>query len=173
MDGDGAVVGGSGGGREGNDEHGYLYVGNSDGPKKRAQKAIASRKGRTRSCDHGVVCGRSKRNKDDMVEKGRKEAGVKRLRLGRKIIELSDDDEKYVVSEDVGDDEVAAEGGEEGSKGNLACLAGRRQMFTMYSFACSMLPGNLTCLPGRRKMFTLVNHGLQLVNLWKTDRLQS
>ena len=40
-----------------------------------------------------------------------------RLRLGGKIIELSDDDEISVASEDVGNDEAAAEGGEEGNKG--------------------------------------------------------
>ncbi|KAJ8444421.1 hypothetical protein Cgig2_005943 [Carnegiea gigantea] len=46
---------------DGNNKHGYLYVGDSDGPKRRAQKA-------TRSCNHGVVCGRSGRCKDDMVQ---------------------------------------------------------------------------------------------------------
>jgi len=45
---------------KGNDEYGYLYVGDSDGLKRRAQKA-------TRSCDHGIICGRSKRCRDDMV----------------------------------------------------------------------------------------------------------
>ncbi|KAJ8428563.1 hypothetical protein Cgig2_000427 [Carnegiea gigantea] len=35
---------------KGNDEHGYLYVGDNDGPKRCAQKA-------TWSYDHGVVCG--------------------------------------------------------------------------------------------------------------------
>jgi len=39
-----------------------------------------------------------------------------RLRVGRKIIEMSDDDEISVASEDVGEDEVAVEGGEESSK---------------------------------------------------------
>jgi len=50
---------------KGNDEHGYLYVGDSDGPKRCAQKA-------TWSCDHGVVCGRSGRDRDDMVQEGHK-----------------------------------------------------------------------------------------------------
>ena len=56
---------------KGNDERGYLYVGDSDGPKRHAQKA-------TRSSDHGVVCGRSGRDKDNMVQEGRKGAGLKR-----------------------------------------------------------------------------------------------
>ena len=33
---------------KGNDEHGYLYVGESDGPKRRTEKA-------TRTCEEGVV----------------------------------------------------------------------------------------------------------------------
>ncbi|KAJ8440894.1 hypothetical protein Cgig2_022750 [Carnegiea gigantea] len=56
--------------RMGNDERGYLYVGDNDGPKRRAQKA-------TWSYDHGVVCGRSDRDRDDMVQEGRKGAGLK------------------------------------------------------------------------------------------------
>ncbi|KAJ8429661.1 hypothetical protein Cgig2_001657 [Carnegiea gigantea] len=55
---------------KGNDEYGYLYVGESDRPKRRTQKA-------TRTCDDGVVRGRSGRGRDDMVEEGRKGAGVK------------------------------------------------------------------------------------------------
>ncbi|KAJ8432061.1 hypothetical protein Cgig2_016340 [Carnegiea gigantea] len=39
-------------------------------------------------------------------------------------------------------------------------------------FACSILSGKLACLPGRRQMFTMVNHGLQPVNPWRTDKLQ-
>ncbi|KAJ8432062.1 hypothetical protein Cgig2_016341 [Carnegiea gigantea] len=164
MDGYSAVMGGSGDGREvivyvlwqfeiqpedsngsgvdahvrmflkGNDEHGYLYVRNNDGPKRRAQKAIVSHEGRTWSCDHGVVYGRSGRDRNDMIEEGCKGADVKRLRLGEKIIELSNDDEISVASEDVSDDEAAAEGGKEGSKGGglmkgvmvmTACSRGR------------------------------------------------
>ncbi|KAJ8424059.1 hypothetical protein Cgig2_032151 [Carnegiea gigantea] len=112
---------------KGNDEHGYLYVGESDGWKRRTQKA-------TRTCDDGVVRRRSNSDRDDMVEEGRKGAGVKRaavsesgrciddhpqirLRVGREITEMSDDDEISVASKDVGEDEAAAEGGEESSKG--------------------------------------------------------
>ncbi|KAJ8441429.1 hypothetical protein Cgig2_023615 [Carnegiea gigantea] len=58
---------------KGNDEHGYLYVGDNDGPKRRAQKAMWS-------YDHGIVCGRSDRDRDDMVQEGRKGAGLKRWR---------------------------------------------------------------------------------------------
>jgi len=56
---------------KGNDEHGYLYVGDNDGPNKRVQKA-------TWSYDHGIVCGRSDRDRDDMVQEDRKGAGLKR-----------------------------------------------------------------------------------------------
>ncbi|KAJ8425524.1 hypothetical protein Cgig2_013251 [Carnegiea gigantea] len=111
----------------GNDEHGYLYVGKSDGLKRRTQKAM-------RSCDHGVVCERSGRDMDDMVREGRKGVGVKRwvtvsesggciddhpqtrLKVGGEIIELSGDDEISVASEDVGNDKAVAEGGGKGSK---------------------------------------------------------
>ncbi|KAJ8421275.1 hypothetical protein Cgig2_026806 [Carnegiea gigantea] len=34
------------------------------------------------------------------------------------------------------------------------------------------LCNNLVCLPGSMQMFTVVNHGLQPVNPWETDRLQ-
>ncbi|KAJ8432834.1 LOW QUALITY PROTEIN: hypothetical protein Cgig2_008548 [Carnegiea gigantea] len=115
--------------RKGNDEHGYLYVGESDGPKRHTEKA-------TLTCDDDTVRGRSGRGRDDMVKKGRKGAGVKRaavsgsrgciddhpqtrLRVGGKIIEMSDDYEISVTLEDVGKDEAAAKGGEESSKGKL------------------------------------------------------
>ena len=54
-----------------NDKHGYLYVGDSDGLKRGAQKA-------TRSYDHGTVYERSGRNREDTVQAGRKGAGLKR-----------------------------------------------------------------------------------------------
>ena len=56
---------------KGNDDHGYLYVGDNDGLKRSAQKA-------TWTYDHGVVYGRSDRDRDDMVQESRKEAGLKR-----------------------------------------------------------------------------------------------
>ena len=40
-----------------------------------------------------------------------------RLRVGGEIIEMSDDDEISVALDDVEEDEAAAEGGEENSKG--------------------------------------------------------
>ncbi|KAJ8437291.1 hypothetical protein Cgig2_006395 [Carnegiea gigantea] len=46
---------------KGNDKYGYLYMGHSDGPKRHAQKA-------TRSYDHSVIYGRSRRCRDDMVQ---------------------------------------------------------------------------------------------------------
>ena len=55
---------------KGTDKHGYLYVGDSDGLKRRAQKAM-------QSSDHGVICGRSGRDREDMVQVGRKGAGLK------------------------------------------------------------------------------------------------
>ncbi|KAJ8422374.1 hypothetical protein Cgig2_006444 [Carnegiea gigantea] len=63
---------------KGNDEHGYFYMDESDESKRRAQKACASHIRRTRSCDHGVVCGRSGRDRDDVVQEGRKRACLKR-----------------------------------------------------------------------------------------------
>jgi len=50
---------------KGNDKHRYLYMGESDEPKRRTKKA-------TRTCGDGVVRGRSGRGRDDMVEEGRK-----------------------------------------------------------------------------------------------------
>jgi len=55
---------------KGNDEHGYLYV-DSDRSKRPAQKVAWS-------YDHGVICRRSGRDKDDMVQEGCKGAGLKR-----------------------------------------------------------------------------------------------
>ncbi|KAJ8447987.1 hypothetical protein Cgig2_028863 [Carnegiea gigantea] len=54
-----------------NDEHGYLYVGDSDGLKRHTQKA-------TRSPDYGVICRKSGRDREDIVQAGRKGAGLKR-----------------------------------------------------------------------------------------------
>ncbi|KAJ8426836.1 hypothetical protein Cgig2_025241 [Carnegiea gigantea] len=98
---------------KGNDKHGYLYVGESDGLKRRIEKA-------TWTCDDGVVCGRSGRGRDDMVEEARKGAGVKRLRVNGEKIEMSDDDKISVASEDVGEGEAAVEGGEESNKGEYS-----------------------------------------------------
>jgi len=47
-----------------NEEHMYFYMGESDGPKKRTQKAGASCAGRMQSCNHSVICVRSGRDRD-------------------------------------------------------------------------------------------------------------
>ncbi|KAJ8430862.1 LOW QUALITY PROTEIN: hypothetical protein Cgig2_007102 [Carnegiea gigantea] len=109
------------GGERGYEDGGGAKNGESDGPKRRAQKAGAPHEGKTQSCDHDVR--RSRRDSDDVVQKGRKRAGLKRavssesggyiddhpqtrLRLGGEVIELFDDDEISVVSEDVGDEKT-------------------------------------------------------------------
>ena len=43
-------------------------MGKSDGPERRAQKAGASCEERMRSCDHGVVFARSRRDGDAVVQ---------------------------------------------------------------------------------------------------------
>ena len=52
----------------GNDEHGYLYVGGNDRPKRRAQKAGATCEGRMYTCHHGVVCATSGRDGDTVMQ---------------------------------------------------------------------------------------------------------
>ncbi|KAJ8444412.1 hypothetical protein Cgig2_005934 [Carnegiea gigantea] len=137
----------------GNDERGYLYVGDSDGPKRRAQKA-------TWSYDHGVVYGRSDKDRDDMVQESHKGTGLKRWRSSTP---------------------------QPGNSSNIVRNYGMRLGLCSYwvvncdptptpicivmikfSFAYSVL----ACLPNRRQMFTMVNHTLQPVNPWVTDRLQ-
>jgi len=56
---------------KGNDERGYLYVGDNDRPKRHAQKTAWS-------SVHGVIYRRSDRDRDDMVQQGRKGACLKR-----------------------------------------------------------------------------------------------
>ncbi|KAJ8428094.1 LOW QUALITY PROTEIN: hypothetical protein Cgig2_013306 [Carnegiea gigantea] len=116
---------------KGNDEHGYLYMGESNGLKRHTVKAM-------RTCEEGVVHVRSGRDRDDIVQQVGYGAGVKmadvrgsgecsddhpqtRVRVGEEVIEMSDDDEISVVSEDMGEDEAAVQGGEESSqvKANL------------------------------------------------------
>ncbi|KAJ8440895.1 hypothetical protein Cgig2_022751 [Carnegiea gigantea] len=135
---------------KGNDERGYLYVGDDDGPKRRAQKA-------TWSYDHGVVYGRSERDRDDMVQKGRKGVGLKRLtsqpenssnivrNYGIRVGLCS----YWVVSCDPTSAPV--------------CI-----VMMKFSFACSILAS----LPYRRQIFNTVNHALQPINPWVIDKLQ-
>ena len=63
---------------KGNEEHRYFYVGESNGPKRQAEKVDASCEGRVRSCDHSVVHTRSGRDRDNVVEEGRKGPGLKK-----------------------------------------------------------------------------------------------
>ncbi|KAJ8429903.1 hypothetical protein Cgig2_025333 [Carnegiea gigantea] len=112
---------------KGNDEHGYFYVGKSNGLKRCTLKA-------TRTCEEGVVRVRSDRDGDDIIQQGGNGAGVKRavvrgsggcsddhpqtrVRVGEELIKMSDDDEISVVSEDVGEDKAVVQGGEESSQG--------------------------------------------------------
>ena len=44
---------------KGNDEHGYFYVGDNNGPRRRPEQACVAHVGRTRSCQQGVVYVRS------------------------------------------------------------------------------------------------------------------
>ncbi|KAJ8445601.1 hypothetical protein Cgig2_018542 [Carnegiea gigantea] len=92
---------------KGNEKCEYFYMGESDEPKRQAQKEGASYEGRTWSCDHGVVYGA-----DDL--KGQ----MRWLRLGGRIVELSDDDENSVTLDNVGDEDTPTKGGDEGSKGS-------------------------------------------------------
>jgi len=70
---------------KGNEEHEYFYVGESDGPKRRAEKVGASHEGRTQSCDHGVVCARSGRDGDDELQEGRKGPSLKRWIISKHL----------------------------------------------------------------------------------------
>ncbi|KAJ8449029.1 hypothetical protein Cgig2_004084 [Carnegiea gigantea] len=101
MDRYGVAMGGSGGGREcslkydremvrkleadgdlrmflkDNDEHGYLYVGDNDGPKRRTQKAMWS-------CDHGVVCG----SRSEKLSASDREAHPRNLEMAQTSFEI-------------------------------------------------------------------------------------
>ncbi|KAJ8430474.1 hypothetical protein Cgig2_003056 [Carnegiea gigantea] len=95
---------------KGNDKHGYLYMGGNHGSKRRAQKVGARQGGKMGCCcarGSGLVTKRGGCVGDHLQS---------RLRLGGGIIELSNDDEVSVASNDMGDDETSAEGVETGSK---------------------------------------------------------
>ncbi|KAJ8436383.1 hypothetical protein Cgig2_032204 [Carnegiea gigantea] len=105
---------------KGNDEHDYLYVSRNKGPLRQGEESVAVCEGRVRACHDGQACSRSGRNGHDGVEVGqeggRNQAGGKRKginkdlsaeqRAGEDIIELSDDDEMFIASEDAGDEET-------------------------------------------------------------------
>ncbi|KAJ8433161.1 hypothetical protein Cgig2_007125 [Carnegiea gigantea] len=103
---------------KGNYEHNYLYVGGNDGPKRRAQKGVIVCKGRMHTCDDDVVCGTSGRKWFLVSERAKygSEKPQTRLRLERKIIELSDDHEIYVTLDDASNDETIERGCDEGTK---------------------------------------------------------
>ncbi|KAJ8425093.1 hypothetical protein Cgig2_007815 [Carnegiea gigantea] len=90
---------------DGNDEHGYLYVDESDGLKRHTQKAM-------RTCDDGVIRGAAVSESGGCID----DHPQTRLRVSGEIIEMFNDDEILIVLEDVGEDMAAAEGGEESSK---------------------------------------------------------
>jgi len=56
---------------KGNDEHGYLYMGESNGLKRRTVKVM-------RTCEEGVVRVRSSKDRDDIVQQVGNGAGMKR-----------------------------------------------------------------------------------------------
>ncbi|KAJ8427958.1 hypothetical protein Cgig2_023253 [Carnegiea gigantea] len=112
---------------KGNDKHGYIYLARNAGPVRREHARAAVCKARERDTEVGAHC-------NDVQEvgeqRGNNETGVKRsvgveggeqsgsrLRLGGDTIEMSDDDEIYVASEDAGDREAVEEdnAGDEGA----------------------------------------------------------
>ncbi|KAJ8423840.1 hypothetical protein Cgig2_024298 [Carnegiea gigantea] len=104
---------------KGNDEHGYMYIVENTGPMRRPHTRAALCESRVRDIGEGKQIARSggKCNDGEEVgeERGNNEAGGKRslgveggellasrLHLGRDTIEMSDDDEISVASEDTG-----------------------------------------------------------------------
>ncbi|KAJ8420184.1 LOW QUALITY PROTEIN: hypothetical protein Cgig2_013364 [Carnegiea gigantea] len=123
---------------KGNDEHDYLYVGGNIGLMRRAQKSVAYVKDEytlvmmawyvTRVGEIAMMLCNwiEKEMATSTSEKvghwSMKEANVElqtRLRLGREIIRLSDDDEISVMSDDVGDEETIEKGSDEMTKEKL------------------------------------------------------
>ncbi|KAJ8428623.1 hypothetical protein Cgig2_015741 [Carnegiea gigantea] len=110
---------------KGNDEHGHLYVAGNGGPTRQAQESAAVCEGRVRDyhdgktgrkCDDGVEVGEESGNNQAGVKRNSKsleskrgELPASRLRLRGDRIELSDDDEISVASEDAGDEETTKE----------------------------------------------------------------
>ncbi|KAJ8446385.1 hypothetical protein Cgig2_019278 [Carnegiea gigantea] len=125
---------------KGNDERGYIYVAGNAGPMRREHARGAVCEARERDTGEGKQIGRSGRKCNDVQEvgeeRGNNEAGIKRYdfctdvgghrRRGaageqatsrRDTIEMSDEDEISVASEDAGDREAAEEddAGDEGA----------------------------------------------------------
>ncbi|KAJ8450566.1 hypothetical protein Cgig2_020203 [Carnegiea gigantea] len=101
---------------KGNNEHRYMYVAGNSGPVKRAQDRAAQLVRSGRKCDDGVEVGEEggnnqvglKRNCRSLGSEGA-ELPASRLRLGGDTIEMLDDDEISVASEDAGDEETTKE----------------------------------------------------------------
>ncbi|KAJ8424605.1 hypothetical protein Cgig2_014409 [Carnegiea gigantea] len=122
---------------KGNDEHGYLYVSGNAGPVRREHARAAVCEARERDTGEGKQIGKSGRKCNDVQEvgeeRGNNKAGVKqdcrsvgveggeqpgrRLCVGEDAIELPNDDEISVASEDAGDAKAAEEdnAGDEGA----------------------------------------------------------
>ncbi|KAJ8428406.1 LOW QUALITY PROTEIN: hypothetical protein Cgig2_024552 [Carnegiea gigantea] len=129
---------------KGNEEHGYLYVARNARPVRQEHARAAVCEARERDTGEGKQIGRSGRKCNDEVaeECGNNEAGVKRsvgveggeqpgnrLRVGGDAIELSDDDEISIVSEDADDAEAAEEDdvGDEGAAENKCGEGSKRE----------------------------------------------
>ncbi|KAJ8447480.1 hypothetical protein Cgig2_019474 [Carnegiea gigantea] len=81
---------------KGNDEHGYMYVAGNAGPVKRPHVR--------KLMSYMLVCGNCR-----SLEVKRGELPASRLRPGGDTIEMSDDEEISVASEDAGDEEATKE----------------------------------------------------------------
>ncbi|KAJ8434544.1 hypothetical protein Cgig2_004310 [Carnegiea gigantea] len=86
--------------------------GGVEGPLRRAQAGVVVCEGRVRGGEDGNVCCRSGRNGHDGVEVGwegdHKLVGRKRQRLGGNLIEMSDEDDISIASDDAGDEDTIA-----------------------------------------------------------------
>ncbi|KAJ8438541.1 LOW QUALITY PROTEIN: hypothetical protein Cgig2_024630 [Carnegiea gigantea] len=100
---------------KGNEEHGYLYVGGKEGSMRRAQNGITVREGRVESSNDVMVCGTSGGNiVHDVVAK---EMTNKSDRKSGEIINVSDEDEISVTSNDAREEDTTDKGGDEGRSG--------------------------------------------------------
>jgi len=63
---------------KGNDEHGYFYVGDGNGPRRRPEQTCVARAGRAYSCQQGVVYARSGANGNGSGQGGCSGAELKR-----------------------------------------------------------------------------------------------
>ncbi|KAJ8436084.1 hypothetical protein Cgig2_000986 [Carnegiea gigantea] len=150
---------------KGNDEHGYLYVARNGGPMRQARESVAICTGRVNCRSLGTEGG---------------ELPASRLRLGGDTIELSDDDEISIASEDTSDEETTKQdnASEEQSaeKGSVECYS---LMFGEYSMELTdsrklvVKLGQQTCTCRQGQMRGLpCCHALAVIakaNLWVVD----